>query len=136
MSDFSKRVDSLVRERDAMSVAINLFHANMDKIEALLAENVRCTMFWQGQCLNICNLSYAEMTTLRRLLGVGRVRKSSNDSTMNYEGTTEDGLKVDFFQSGLPPTCRVVYDKVDVPAREAHIETRARVVCEDVEAQG
>lgn len=55
--------------------------------------------------------------------------KSANDRCLDYKGETKDMIVKLYAISELPPSCRVEYKTVIVPATKRHAKTVATVVC-------
>lgn len=58
---------------------------------------------------------------------------TSGKPTMNYEQADEEsGLTIRIWSGALPPTCRLIEEEVDVPARK---ERRIRLECKPAETE-
>lgn len=108
------------------------FAGNVDIAERLLARlpediaghaNISCSFDW----FQLSNLDREQTERAMRALSAGRWTKkqSSQDGMLDYEATC-DGLRVIIY--GAPPSlaCRIVEERVEVPA---HTVTTRKVVC-------
>ncbi len=59
-------------------------------------------------------------------------KKRVSDKQIIYSNTTENEIRIVVYASNnaLPPTCRVIKEEVQVPAREAYTETVEKIICD------
>lgn len=111
--------------------------ANLDRAEAIMARLPielieRCIVFSRDDMtseieLMICNLSRETTLAALKTLG-GHWTKKINPSypdRIDYNQVI-DGVAVEIYAAPPPASCRIVTEKVELPART---ETRTRLVC-------
>lgn len=71
-----------------------------------------------------------------RALHTGKWDKDINDdegvTTACYRAYSDDGVEMVVRVCELPPSCKIVREEIEVPAREAHTKIVEKVICDGV----
>ena len=87
---------------------------------------------FSSRCLTMTNMTYAEVRTVAQACRVKTLEKLAlHNGTFRYQGHPRryPEILLEFWGCGIPPTCKLIREEIEVPAMPAHTETKIRVEC-------
>lgn len=123
-------VQTIARARASIArqtAVVDASEAIMARLPDDIAEQtvISCSNEW----IQLCSLSREQTERAMRALAAGewsrRASDSANGGMMDYE-THIDGVRVLIYAAPPPGSCRVIEEKIDIPANTV---TKRRVLC-------
>ena len=110
--------------------AFNLFK----KLQPLFGKNMRLEVYSinQEEKIEIRIYEVTNLVQLKKVCGVPKFLKGNCNDFQYAEGEV-NGIKIiAYTDNGVTfnPKCRIVREQYKVPAQEAHIEYRTKIVCD------
>ena len=110
--------------------AFNLFK----KLQPLFGKNMRLEVnsFNQEEKIEIRIYEVTNLVQLKKVCGVPKFLKG-NCNDFQYADGEVNGIKITAYTDNgvtFNPKCRIVREQYEVPAQEAHIEYRTKIVCD------
>lgn len=130
--------------RDIVKLKANLllseqeFPALLDLINTI--DEVHFSYFYPESAKVILSVPTRAMFAPIRALHKGVWQKEIRLDLCTYRATLDSGVEIVCDVSELPPSCTIVEETIDVPAKEAHTITKRKVKCaptkEELAAKG
>jgi hypothetical protein len=128
----NEKTEALNQKAQLHQLAREWVEEKKDKLEQL--PNADFIESYDGNCYFDFNyLPHDQVMKVVTTLACGRWKREPVGERINYSCEVRDKIFVRCYQGQPPPNCQIVYEEVEVPARPARTERRAKMVCRPVE---